>query len=389
MTRSLNPVFFDRPLSIFPTMSALSNTHGAINLGQGFPDEDGPREILEAAANAIIEGPNQYVASEGLPVLREAVARANQRFYGIDVDWRTQTLVTAGAVEALGSAFLGFLEPGDEAILIAPSYDSYAPMVEAAGATPRIVSLRPPDWRLVEEDLQAAITPKTKLIAINSPHNPTGKVFTRDEMEMVARVVRDNDLIAVCDEVYEHLIFDGLAHTPLMTLPDMAERCVRIGSAGKTFSLTGWRIGYATGPERLIAAMIKTHQFLTYTIQPHLQKAVARGLDLDDRYYASFVAAMQAKRDVMAEGLKAAGFNLTRPQGTYFAIVDIRDVGYKGDDMAFCLEIAEHAKVAAVPVSAFYHPDTADIPRNFVRFCFCKQEALLREAAKRLAAYFG
>lgn len=370
-------------------MSALSNTHGAINLGQGFPDEDGPREILEAAANAIIEGPNQYVASEGLPVLREAVARANQRFYGIDVDWRTQTLVTAGAVEALGSAFLGFLEPGDEAILIAPSYDSYAPMVEAAGATPRIVSLRPPDWRLVEEDLQAAITPKTKLIAINSPHNPTGKVFTRDEMEMVARVVRDNDLIAVCDEVYEHLIFDGLAHTPLMTLPDMAERCVRIGSAGKTFSLTGWRIGYATGPERLIAAMIKTHQFLTYTIQPHLQKAVARGLDLDDGYYASFVAAMQAKRDVMAEGLKAAEFNLTRPQGTYFAIVDIRDVGYKGDDMAFCLEIAEHAKVAAVPVSAFYHPDTADIPRNFVRFCFCKQEALLREAAKRLAAYFG
>ncbi|MFQ5564692.1 MAG: aminotransferase [Parvularculaceae bacterium] len=389
MTRSVNGVFFDRPLSIFPTMSALANQHGAINLGQGFPDEDGPREILEAAAQAVIEGPNQYVASEGLPELRQAVARANKRFYGLDVDWRTQTLVTCGAVEALASAFFGFLEPGDEAILIAPSYDSYAPMVEAAGARARIVSLRPPDWRLEESDLKAAVNAKTKLIAVNSPQNPTGKVFSHDELEATAAIARDHDLLVVCDEVYEHLIFDGLRHEPLMTLPGMAERCVRIGSAGKTFSLTGWRIGYATGPERLIAAMTKTHQFLTYTIQPHLQKAVAYGLDMNDGYYEAFVASMQEKRDLMAEGLARAGFRATKPQGTYFMIVDIRDVGYDGGDMAFCREITEHAKVAAVPVSAFYHPDTDDIPRHYARFCFCKKPALLKEASARLKAYFA
>ncbi|MCI5046627.1 MAG: aminotransferase class I/II-fold pyridoxal phosphate-dependent enzyme, partial [Aquisalinus sp.] len=305
-----------------------------------------------------------------------------------DVDWETQTLVTAGAAESLAAAFLGFLQPGDEAILFAPFYDSYAPMVEAAGATPVVLHLTPPDWRVDEKKLRAAITPKTKLIAINSPHNPTGQVITDSELTLLAEVIRAHDLIAVCDEVYEHLIFDGLKHRPLMTLPDMTERCVRIGSAGKTFSMTGWRIGYATGPAHLIEAMAKTHQFLSYTIQPHLQFAVAEGLGFDNSYYNDFVADMQMKRDIMVEGLRGAGFNLSPAQGTYFLTVDIRDVGYDGDDMSFCKKLIAKAGVAAVPISSFYMEDDPDAPKNFARFCFCKQPEVLREASARLKKYF-
>ncbi len=388
MTRSLNPVFANRPQSIFPTMSALARKHNAINLGQGFPDEDGPAEILALAAQATIDGPNQYAPVEGIPELREALARDNKRFYDLDVDPATETLVTSGATEGLAAAFFGFLAPGDEAVLLAPFYECYAPQIEATGATIRFVNLEPPAWRLDADTLEAAITKKTKLIVINTPHNPLGKVMTRGELEIIAAAASRHDLIVICDEAYEHLVFDGRAHIPLMSLPDMRERTIRIGSAGKTFSVTGFRIGFVTGPADLVTGVMKAHQHLAYTSPAPLQKALAMGLGLGDEYYARFVADMQAKRDLMDTGLRAAGFETLPCEGTYFITVDIRSVG-RDDDAAFCREITEKAKVAAVPISAFYHPTQKDAPRNYARFCFCKKPEILEAAAKNLTAYFG
>lgn len=388
MTHSLNPVYAARPQSIFPTMSRLAREHDAINLGQGFPDEDGPAKILELAAKAIIDGPNQYAPVEGLPELREAVARDNQRFYGLEIDPATETLVVSGATEGLAAAFQGFLTPGDEAVLLAPFYECYAPQIEATGATIRFVDLAPPEWRLDRAALDAAITAKTKLIVINTPHNPLGKVMTRAELEIVADAAAKHDLIVICDEVYERLIFDGAPHVPLMTFPGMRERCIRIGSAGKTFSLTGFRIGYVTGPEHLITGVMKAHQHLSYTSPGALQKAVAAGLALGDDYYRRFRQEMQEKRDLMSAGLAHAGFDVLACAGTYFITVDIRSVG-RDDDAAFCREITEKARVAAVPISAFYHPEQTSAPRNYVRFCFCKRPEVIEEAASRLAAYLA
>ena len=388
MTRDLNPVFSARPQSIFPTMSRLAREAGAINLGQGFPDEDGPAEILDIAARAIIDGPNQYAPVEGIPELREAVARDNARFYGLDIDPATQTLIVSGATEGLGAAFLGFLNPGDEAIVLAPFYECYAPQIEAAGARVVPVSLAPPSWRLDPDALDAAITERTRLIVINTPHNPLGKVMGRNELEIIAAAAKANDLIVICDEVYEHLIFDGRPHVPLMTLPDMFERTIRIGSAGKTFSLTGFRIGYVIGPAPLITGVMKAHQHIAYTSPPSLQKAVAAGLGFGDDYYARFTAEMEEKRDLISEGLARAGFEVMACEGTYFVTVDIRSVG-REDDAAFCREITQKAKVAAVPLSAFYHPSQTDAPRCYARFCFCKKREVLDEASVRLKAYFG
>ena len=388
MTRSLNPVFSDRPQSIFPTMSALARKHDAINLGQGFPDEDGPAEILELAARALRAGPNQYAPVEGIPELRAAIAADNKRFYDLDIDAETETLVVSGATEGLAAAFLGFLQPGDEAIALAPFYECYAPQIEAAGARLVPVSLAPPGWRLDGDMLARAITDKTRLIVINTPHNPLGKVMTREELQIIADAARRHDLIVICDEVYEHLLFDGRAHVPLMTLPEMFERCVRIGSAGKTFSLTGFRIGYVAGPARLITGVMKAHQHLAYTSPAPLQRAVAAGLALGDDYYRRFRSDMEGKRDRLAAGLAAAGFEVLPCEGTYFITVDIRSVG-REDDAAFCREITEQAKVAAVPISAFYHPSQGDAPRNFARFCFCKRPEVLDAAAARLKAYFA
>ncbi len=388
MTRDLNPVFSARPQSIFPTMSRLAREAGAINLGQGFPDEDGPAEILDIAARAIIDGPNQYAPVEGIPELREAVARDNARFYGLDIDPATQTLIVSGATEGLAAAFLGFLNPGDEAIVLAPFYECYAPQIEAAGARVVPVSLAPPSWRLDPDALDAAVTEKTRLIVINTPHNPLGKVMGRDELEIIAAAAKAKDLIVICDEVYEHLIFDGRPHVPLMTLPDMFERTIRIGSAGKTFSLTGFRIGYVIGPAPLITGVMKAHQHISYTSPPSLQKAVAAGLGFGDDYYARFTAEMEEKRDLISEGLARAGFEVMACEGTYFVTVDIRSVG-REDDAAFCREITQKAKVAAVPLSAFYHPSQTDAPRCYARFCFCKKREVLDEASVRLKAYFG
>ena len=369
-------------------MSALARRHDAINLGQGFPDEDGPAVILETASRRILEGPNQYAPVEGIPGLRRAIAADNKRFYDLDVDAETQTLVVSGATEGLAATFLGLLNPGDEVIVFAPFYECYAPQIEAAGGKVVVVSLAPPTWRIKAEALQAALTPRTRLMVINSPHNPLGKVMNQLELEIIAEVARVNELTVVCDEVYEHLVFDGSKHVPLMTLPGMFERCIRIGSAGKTFSLTGFRIGYITASESNITAVMKAHQHLAYTSPAPLQEAVAAGFALGDDYYSRFRADMQGKRDQLSQGLRQAGFEVMPCEGTYFLTVNIRSVG-RDDDVNFCREITEKAKVAAVPLSAFYYSGQTDIPKNFARFCFCKKTAVLNEASSRLKDYFG
>lgn len=372
--------------TIFTVMSALAVEHEAINLGQGFPDTDGPEDILRAAAEASVNGPNQYPPMMGIPELRQAVAAHNKRFYDLDIDWQTETMVTSGATEALAACLFGLIEPGDEAVLIEPLYDSYLPILQRAGGVAKLVRIEPPDWELPRDALEAAFSDKTKLIMINSPMNPSSKVFSRDELAFVAGLLEKHDAYAICDEVYEHLIFDGLPHVPLMTLPGMRGRCLRIGSAGKTFSLTGWKVGYVSGPPDLIGAAAKAHQFLTFTTPPNLQRAVAQGLDKDTDYFTGLGAEMEGKRDRLAEGLKRVGFDVMDAQGTYFITADFRPLGFNGDDVAFCKRITTEAKVAAVPVSAFYQEADVD---HFVRFCFCKQDKILDQALERLAAHFG
>jgi N-succinyldiaminopimelate aminotransferase len=372
--------------TIFTVMSALAAEHQAINLGQGFPDEDGPEDVRRVAAEALLAGPNQYPPMTGLPELRRAVAEHNRRFYGLEADVGAEVLVTSGATEALAACLFGLLEPGDEAILLEPLYDSYLPIVRRAGAVPRLVRLEPPDWALPEAALAAAFGPRTKLLLLNTPMNPTGKVFSRGELEFVADLLRRHDAYAVCDEVYEHLVYDGRRHVPLMTLPGMRERTARIGSAGKTFSLTGWKVGYVTAAPALLAPVAKAHQFLTFTTPPDLQRAVAYGLGKDDAYFASLASGLQAKRDLLAGGLERLGFGVLGVEGSYFVSADFRPLGFAGDDAAFCRHIITEAGVAAIPVSAFY--ESGDV-RHLARFCFCKREEVLREALDRLARHFG
>ena len=385
--RDTNRIFSSLGTTIFTQMSALAAEQDAINLGQGFPDDEGPDDIRSEAARAVLEGPNQYPPSAGLPELRQAVAAHNKRFYGLEVDWRTQVLVTSGATEALADCLLALLNPGDEAILIEPFYDCYLPIVEAAGATAVPVALDMPDWHLDTAKLAAAFSERTKLLVLNSPMNPTGKVFTHAELDAIAALVREHDAYAVCDEVYEHLVFGGVAHVPLMTLPGMADRTVRIGSAGKTFSLTGWKIGYITAPPALFDVIAKTHQFVTFTTVPALQRAVAWGLGQEDTYFKGLADDLESKRDLLGAELVRLGFGVIRTDGTYFITADIRPLGRNDADDAFCREITTQAKVAAVPVSAFYAPASKEAPKHLVRFCFCKQPELLEEAVTRLERF--
>ena len=372
--------------TIFTVMSALAAEHGSINLGQGFPDSEGPEDILQKAADAVVAGPNQYPPMMGIPALRQAVASANQRFYDLNVDWQTEVMVTSGATEALADSMLGLIEPGDEVVLIEPLYDSYLPMVRRAGGVPKLVRLEPPAWELPRDALRDAFSPKTKLILLNSPHNPAGKVFHRDELDFIAGLVKEFDAIAVCDEVYEHLVFDGQPHIPLMTLPGMRDRCLRIGSAGKTFSVTGWKVGYVTAVPELLTPVAKAHQFVTFTTPPNLQAAAAYGLGKDDAYFEALAGDLQGKRDLLADGLRDIGFEVMQTEGTYFLSVDIRSVGFNEDDEAFCRHITTEAGVTAVPVSAFYQQADVD---HYARFCFCKDDALLSEALERLKKHFG
>ncbi len=372
--------------TIFTVMSALATRHGAINLGQGFPDTEGPADVVREAADALLDGRNQYPPLTGLPELRRAVAATNRRFWGLDIDPDAGVLVTSGATEALTASLMALLNPGDEVVLIEPLYDTYLPVIRLLGAVPKLVRLQPPDWTLPRAELAASFGPKTKALVLNTPMNPTGKVFSADELAFLAGLLQHHDAYAVCDEVYEHLVFAPARHVPLMTLPGMVERCLRIGSAGKTFSLTGWKVGYVSGPPELVTVVARAHQNLTFTTPPNLQRAVAYGLDCDDVYFASLSSALAAKCARLSAGLEAAGFRVLPSAGTYFVTADFSGLGFSGDDLAFCRHITEHAGVAAIPVSAFYE---GDAPRHWVRFAFCKKNEVLDEACARLQRHFA
>ena len=384
--KSGNALLSSYGTTIFEVMSRLSEEHGAINLGQGFPDDRGPADVLQTAADALLQGWNQYPSMMGTPDLRHALAAHAQRFYGLDVDWKTETMVTSGATEALTACLLGLINPGDEVVLFQPMYDSYLPIVRLAGGVPRFVSLKAPDWSFSRADLEAAFSPRTKLVLINDPLNPAAKVFDRAELEMIAEFVQRHDALAVCDEVYEHIVFDGRRHIPLMTLPGMRDRCLKIGSAGKTFSLTGWKVGYVTAAPHLLQPVAKAHQFLTFTTPPNLQAAVAYGLGKEEGYFTGLAAGLQAKRDRLAAGLASVGFEVLPSAGTYFVAADIGRFGFDGDDQAFCRWLVAEAKVAAIPVSAFF---VENAPASVVRFCFSKRDEVLDEAIARLRSRFA
>lgn len=371
--------------TIFEVMSALAREHQSINLGQGFPDDPGPQDVRRAAADFVMDGHNQYPPMMGIPELRQAVAKHNKRFYGLDIDWQSEVMVTSGATEALADCLFGLIEPGDEVVLIEPLYDSYLPIVRRAGGIPKLVRIEPPHWELPREQLAAAFSPRTKLLLMNSPMNPCSKVFTREELQFIADLVIKHDSYVVCDEVYEHLVFDGATHIPLMTLPGMRERCARIGSAGKTFSVTGWKIGYITAAPNLMKPIAKTHQFITFTTAPNLQFASAVGLNKDDSYFNNLSRDMQAKRDRLSKGLAEIGFGVLPSSGTYFVTTDFRPLGFNGTDEDFCRHITTEAGVTAVPVSAFYQ---GDAPQHFARFCFCKNDSTLDKALELLSKHF-
>jgi len=372
--------------TIFTVMSALAVRHGAINLGQGFPDVEGPADIVQAAASALLDGRNQYPPLTGVPELRAAVAAANQRFWGLAIDPSAGVVVTSGATEALTACLMALLDRGDEVVMIEPLYDTYLPVVRLLGAVPKLVRLQPPDWALPREALAAAFGPRTKALMLNTPMNPTGKVFTAEELEFLAGLLKAHDAYAICDEVYEHLVFPPARHVPLMSLPGMAGRCLRVGSAGKTFSLTGWKVGYVSGPVELVSVVAKAHQNLTFTTAPNLQRAVAAGLAKEDAYFDGLAGDLAQKCARLSGGLERVGFRVLPTQGGYFVVADFSGFGFPGDDADFCRHITEHAGVAAIPVSAFYE---GDAPTQWVRFAFCKKDEVLDEAVARLGWHFA
>ncbi|GEJ99333.1 aminotransferase [Streptomyces sp. 1-11] len=388
MTSSARP-YLNRRLAefgttIFAEMSALAASTGAINLGQGFPDTDGPEEIREAAVRALRDGRgNQYPPGPGVPELRSAIAAHQLRRYGLSWDPDTEVLVTAGATEAIAASLLALLEPGDEVVALEPYYDSYAASIAMAGGRRVPVTLRPHEgaFRLDLDELRAAVTDRTRLLLINTPHNPTGTVLTRAELAAVAELAVERDLLVVTDEVYEHLVFDDAEHTPLATFPGMRERTVTIGSAGKTYSFTGWKVGWVTGTPELVTAVRSAKQFLTYVASGPFQYAVAEALALPDAYFEAFRQDMQTKRDILAAGLAEAGFKVYDTAGTYFITTDIRPLG-ETDGFAFCRSLPERAGVVAIPNAVFYDHREAGAP--FVRFAFCKRASVLEEAASRL-----
>lgn len=386
--KSANSLISSLGTTIFEVMSLLAREHQSVNLGQGFPDDKGPEEVRRAAAEYLETGHNQYPPMMGIPDLRQAVAEHAKRFQGLDVDWQSEVLVTSGATEALADCLFGLIEPGDEVVLIEPLYDSYLPIVRRAGGVPKLVRLQPPTWDLPREELAAAFSDRTKLILFNTPMNPCSKVFDRQELQFIADLCLKHDAYAICDEVYEHIIFDAQQHLSIMTLPGMRQRTARIGSAGKSFSLTGWKVGYITAGLELMKPIAKTHQFMTFTTPPNLQWGTATGLRLGDAYYESLSREMQVKRDRLASALARIGFEVLPAQGTYFVTTDFRPLGFNGTDEDFCRHITVEAGVTAVPVSAFYSsPDQA--PRHLVRFCFCKDDSTLDAATERLERHFG
>jgi N-succinyldiaminopimelate aminotransferase len=365
--------------SVFAEMTDLARRHGAVNLGQGYPDFDGPGFVKRAAIAALEAGHNQYAPMPGLPALQQAVADHQKRFYGIDLDPASEVTIHAGATEALCASLAALLDPGDEAVVFEPFYDAYLPGLALAQAKPRIVPLVPPEFRLEPEALEAAVGPRTRLLVLNSPNNPAGRVSTREELAAITAVCVRHDLVVVTDEVYEHIVFEG-AHVPIATLPGMRDRTVTISSAGKTFSLTGWKVGWACAAPALTAAVRAVHQFVTFAVATPFQHGAAAALGAGDEYYARLRADYRARRDRVCAGLEEAGLGVRRPEGTYFALADIRPLGYD-DDEAFCRTLVERVGVAAIPVSAFVADGRV---RHLVRFAFCKDDATLDEGLRRL-----
>ncbi|WP_395495971.1 aminotransferase [Acetobacter sp. KSO5] len=383
MTKPLNRQIAALPTTIFTVMSELARAHDAINLGQGFPDTEGPQDMVQAAADALLDGRNQYAPLTGLPELRRAVADSNARFQGLEIDAESEVVVTSGATEALAASLMALIEPGDEVVLIEPLYDTYLPMVRQLGGVPKLVRLEEPGWTLPREALAAAFSARTKAILLNTPMNPTGKVFTTEELDFIAGLLIQHDAYAVCDEVYEHLTF-GTPHVSLMSRPAMRERCLRIGSAGKSFSLTGWKVGYVTAPAPLAAVVAKAHQNLVFATAPNLQRAVAFGLNKDEQYFRDLAGDMARKRDILSAGLRGVGLDVLPCDGSYFVMADITPLANGLDDVAFARMLTEEAGVTTIPASAFYDPSNGAPPKHLVRFAFCKQESVLQEAVARI-----
>jgi len=369
----MNPLYESMPTSVFERMSLAAARHGAVNLGQGFPDFGWRREILDAAAQALTEGSNQYAPSRGLPELREAVAGHYRRHFGQDLS-AANVCVTSGATEALGAAILALVEPGDEIIVFTPAYDSYVPMIRRAGGTPVEIALRPPEWRIDRAALEAAVGPRTRAIVLNNPHNPTGRLFDMAELQVIAEAAHHHDLVVISDEVWEHIVLDGLAFTPLATLPGMAERTIKVGSAGKIFSLTGWKVGWIVAPEAMAKVLAKAHQFLTFATAPNLQAAVAFGLEQGDAWLAPMRQDFQQARDRLTRGLAAAGYAIGASRSTYFLCVDLAGSGIDISDEEFAAAAVERAGVAVIPLSPFAEREP---PSQFVRLCFGKRDETL------------
>lgn len=378
----MNPIFAALPTTIFEVMSGLARDLGAINLGQGFPDAAGPEDVRRVAAEAVMSGSNQYPPMAGLPALREAAAEHYRRFQGLTFDPMSEVIVTSGATEALAASLLTLISPGDEVVLFQPLYDAYLPLIRRAGGVPRLLRLEPPGWRITREALAAAFTDKTRLVVFNNPLNPAARVFDREELALLAEFCVAHDAVAVCDEVWEHVVFDGLAHTPLIAMPGMRDRTVKIGSAGKIFSLTGWKVGLVCAAPHLISAVAKAHQFLTFTTPPNLQTAVAYGLAKDTAYFEGMRLDFARSRDRLADGLRAEGFAVLPSQGTYFLSIDLAASGIDMDDETFCLQAVKEAGVAAIPVSSFYAENPV---RSVVRLCFAKRDETLDAGIERLA----
>ncbi len=377
----MNTIFADLPTSIFEEMSALARHHQAINLGQGFPDDPGPEDVRRKAAEAVVSGWNQYPPMLGIPELRQAVARHYAEHQGLTIDPASEVMITSGATEAISGALLALVNPGDEVVLFEPSYDAYLPLVRRAGGVPKFVKLAPPDWRFTAEQLAEAITPRTKVVLLNNPQNPSGAVYGPAELQLIADAIRDTPAVVVADEVWEHVIFDGRPHTSVLAIPDLRARSVKIGSAGKIFCLTGWKVGFVVAAPPLLKVLAKAHQYITFTTPPNLQAAVAYGLDKPAAHFEAMRADLQARRDHLASGLRAAGLSVLATEGTYFLNVDLAPMGLT-DDAAFCRRLVTEAGVAAIPVSAFYADASM---RSVVRFCFAKADATLDEAVRRLA----
>jgi N-succinyldiaminopimelate aminotransferase len=369
--------------TIFSRMSGLAVSTGSVNLGQGFPDADGPPSVIAAAVEALRGGRNQYAPGPGVPDLRQAIARHQRRHYGLELDPDTEVVVTTGCTEAVAAALLGLVDPGDEVVALEPYYDSYVAMLQMVGAVRRPVTLAAPEFRLDPDRLRAAVTPATRFVLLNSPHNPTGLVLQPDELAVVAEVAVEHDLVVITDEVYEHLTFDGHAHVPIATLPGMAERTLTLSSAGKSYSFTGWKVGWATGPAHLVGAVLAAKQWLTFTSGAPLQPAVARALDDEPDFPRELAADLQKRRDLLCEGLAQSGLTARPPEGTYFATTDIAHLGWE-DGLSFCLALPERAGVVAIPTQGFY--DDQETGRHLVRWAFCKDAVVIEDGVRRLAA---